>query len=59
MSSKSTRTAGIVNTMVAFHRNEMKMLDRIDKRKRSGKSNEDDDHANAHVTHVAADGTKT
>ena len=45
-------------SMVAFHRNEMKMLGEIDKRKKKGKSNEDDDHANAHMT-VSKEGTRT
>ncbi len=45
-------------TMVAFHRNEMKMLGKIDKRKKKGKGNEEDDHANAHMT-VSNDGTRT
>jgi len=59
MSSKSDRNARIVGKMADFHRREMRMLDKMDNRKRSGKGNEDDDYANAHITNVAEDGSKT
>jgi hypothetical protein len=55
MSKSANRHA---QSMVAFHRNEMKMLDKIDRRKKSGKGNEDDDHANTHMT-VSKEGTRT
>ncbi len=56
MSKAANRHA---QTMVSFFRREMRMLEEMDRRKRSGTSNEDDDHANAHLTHVAEDGAKT
>ncbi len=59
MSNKSAKTAAIVNKMVDWHRREMRMLDEMDKRKRNGKDNDDDDHTNAHITNVAEDGART
>lgn len=36
-----------------------KMLRKIDKRKKSGKSHEDDNKVNNHLSHVADDGART
>lgn len=43
-------------TMVAFYRNEKRMLEKIDKRKKSGRGEEDD---HSHRMTVAKDGTRT
>ena len=45
-------------TMVDFHRREMRLLNKIDRRKKKGQGNEEDDHANARMT-VSSDGTRT
>ncbi len=55
MSKAANRHA---QTMVSFFRREMRMLGEMDRRKKKGKGNEDDDHANAHMT-VSKDGTRT
>jgi len=44
-------------TMVAFFRREMRMLEEMDRRKRSGRDN-DDDH-NGHITHTNKEGERT
>jgi hypothetical protein len=46
----------IVKKMAAFYRNERRMLEEMDRRKKSGRSDEDD---HDHRMTVAKDGTRT
>lgn len=48
---------GHAQTMVAFYRREKRMIEEMDRRKKSGKDN-DDDH-DTHITHTNEEGERT